>query len=173
MSDEMGGLFTIDTDTLNAGGFAVDVINLALHWGVLTPDSTLQDIADAWNELTEIYGVVMPKDVVRCSTPKLAALLEALEGDSDGCGCETGTNHAEFSQALAAGYDPTPGEYSLHMKETTMDDRAFHCPKCGSLNVNLRYSKYGADLLTCVCVRCNHEWNEQPFDAVTQEDNDG
>ena len=52
-----------------------------------------------------------------------------------------------------------------------MSDLTFHCPKCGSLNVNLRYSKYGADVLTCMCVRCNHEWSEQPSDAVTQEDN--
>ena len=33
----MDGLFTIDTDTLNAGGFAPDVLNMALHWGILVP----------------------------------------------------------------------------------------------------------------------------------------
>ncbi len=34
---KMEGLFRIDVDTLNAGGFAPDVLNMALHWGILVP----------------------------------------------------------------------------------------------------------------------------------------
>jgi hypothetical protein len=34
---KMEGLFRIDADTLNAGGFAPDVLNMALHWGILVP----------------------------------------------------------------------------------------------------------------------------------------
>ncbi len=48
MSELISGLFQLDEDTLNAGGFACDVINMALHWGVLKPDARLQAIADAW-----------------------------------------------------------------------------------------------------------------------------
>ena len=76
MSDEMSGLFTLDTDTLNEGGFAVDVINLALHWGVLVPDSTLQAIA------TEVRKHPVWFDDLT-AWPALHALLEALEGDNE------------------------------------------------------------------------------------------
>ncbi|KKN15600.1 hypothetical protein LCGC14_0984500 [marine sediment metagenome] len=53
MSDQMSGLFQLDEDTLNAGGFACDVINMALHWGVLVPDTRLQAIADAWGATSD------------------------------------------------------------------------------------------------------------------------
>ena len=75
MSDQMSGLFQLDEDTLNAGGFACDVINTALHWGVLKPDTRLQAIADAWRQERETGQ----------SNPEITDLLDALvKEESDG-----------------------------------------------------------------------------------------
>jgi len=75
MSDQMSGLFQLDEDTLNAGSFACDVINTALHWGVLKPDTRLQAIADAWEKGPELG--TMDLDMFS-EWPALARLLDAL-----------------------------------------------------------------------------------------------
>jgi len=77
----MSGLFQLDEDTLNAGGFACDVINMALHWGVLVPDIRLQAIADAWNIDVAVRSLpFIGQHDLRIYWPELAALLDALEG---------------------------------------------------------------------------------------------
>ena len=52
--------------------------------GALIPDTTLQDIADAWNRGApkEYVGDIRKGDVRR-RWPQLAALLDALEGTDD------------------------------------------------------------------------------------------
>ena len=52
-----------------------------IEYGVLVPDSTLQDIAEAWNEWFDIdEGPTVLKSLMRSEWMDFAALLDALKG---------------------------------------------------------------------------------------------
>ena len=54
-------------------------VDFLISEGILVPDTTLQDIADAWQLQ---WGTQWQHDV-RNDNPDFAALLDALEGDNE------------------------------------------------------------------------------------------
>ncbi len=50
--------------------------------GVLVPDTRLQDIADAWNELRQLQRQPNTHDVLSRAEYKVTALLDALTEDA-------------------------------------------------------------------------------------------